>query len=99
MIKAAALMVLTGIALVITVALIVGAVWVAVAIPVSICAVVAHGIGAMARGERPGKPRASGRGLDAVTHAARTAEASRPAPSPIRGVRGREVVSGRMTES
>jgi hypothetical protein len=56
MIQAAALMVMTGLALLITVALIVGIAWVAVAIPVSICALVAHGIGAMGYREPTEEP-------------------------------------------
>ena len=42
MIKAALLLVMTGIALAVTVALLVGLAWIAVAIPVLICAAVAH---------------------------------------------------------
>ncbi|HKA63234.1 MAG TPA: hypothetical protein VKH83_12470 [Methylomirabilota bacterium] len=42
MIKAALLLVMTGIALAVTVALLVGLAWIAVAIPVMICAAVAN---------------------------------------------------------
>ncbi|HEY7038821.1 MAG TPA: hypothetical protein VID28_08225 [Methylomirabilota bacterium] len=50
MIKAGLLLVVTGIGLLVTVALLVGVAWVAIAIPVVICSVVAHGVGAV--GER-----------------------------------------------
>ena len=46
-IKAAVLRAMTGVALAVTVALLVSVVWIAVAIPVLICAAVARGVEAM----------------------------------------------------
>ncbi len=47
MIKATLLLVMTGVALAVTVAVLVGVVWIAVAIPVVICAAVAQGVEAV----------------------------------------------------
>lgn len=52
MIKAAGLLVMTGLVLIVMVALIVGVMWAVVAVPVLIGAAVAYGITSRARGRR-----------------------------------------------